>query len=721
MTLSRSGRILYTSESITPLLGHIPSEMSGCCLCDFMPAEEQEDMRRFLSNPALVPGIESCPEDYTERYSIAIHVQRGRSSTSASISSPPTYERIHLTGYFERYKCPSEGTNICLIVFVAIARLEHPLLLREMIILEPTKSEFTSRHSLEWKFLFLDHRAPTIIGYLPFEVLGTSGYDYYHVDDLESVSQCHEILMKKGKGSSCFYRFLTKGQQWIWLKSHYYITYHQWNSKPEFIVCTNTVVSYNSIRNSTNKKEKDDVESEIKSQNESKSNSELLPTLHEASSSKDETDFLAGPSKLPSHCQTYPQQEQEQQEKCQISQRRNTVNSGSNQGKAYQRFPLTRRQYQSQKLQLGREKSVRQSQHQQQVDSSPGSPSSQHSHHSAYSYPLVQNTESSGEPPPWSRRTKSGKKKTFAQAVDIHGELSQSLLSSHISKEYDAKELVHCFPPSTSTDASSSCFTASSSRLLSPSNVTNANISGSTNPSQIIQSSMTQPAPVVQVAAVPLTSVIPVQPVVTNNLVRFTNPSSTEDLQHSIIMSYEQQQLQEQLKRKHSELQQHIMRQQEELRKVNEQLIMAQYGVNVQSLKEDVSNVTTYNRGENPSSSSSSYDLNIAGGGISSNLRNTPLSVVPLHTGVTMSSSRASLSQHQHYVSSSSSLNEQAPLSVSSNIGISSLQAIGVQGVAVPYQLPQQQAQMLFTNQRQGNNSYHENQHRQRQSQQPPQ
>ena len=49
-------------------------------------------------------------------------------------------------------------------------------------------------------------------------------------------------VMKTGKGTSCYYRFLTKGQQWIWLQSQYYITYHQWNSKPEFIVCTNTVV-----------------------------------------------------------------------------------------------------------------------------------------------------------------------------------------------------------------------------------------------------------------------------------------------------------------------------------------------------------------------------------------------------------------------------------------------------------------------------------------------
>lgn len=53
-------------------------------------------------------------------------------------------------------------------------------------------------------------------------------------------------VMQYGKGKSCYYRFLTKGQQWIWLQTHYYITYHQWNSRPEFIVCTHTVVRYSS-------------------------------------------------------------------------------------------------------------------------------------------------------------------------------------------------------------------------------------------------------------------------------------------------------------------------------------------------------------------------------------------------------------------------------------------------------------------------------------------
>ncbi|KAG0432879.1 hypothetical protein HPB47_020433 [Ixodes persulcatus] len=51
-------------------------------------------------------------------------------------------------------------------------------------------------------------------------------------------------VMQTGEGTSCYYRFLTKGQQWIWLQTRYYITYHQWSSKPEFVVCTHTVMSY---------------------------------------------------------------------------------------------------------------------------------------------------------------------------------------------------------------------------------------------------------------------------------------------------------------------------------------------------------------------------------------------------------------------------------------------------------------------------------------------
>lgn len=80
-------------------------------------------------------------------------------------------------------------------MFVGTGRLHTPQLIREIMIGDNAKNEFTSRHNLDWKFLALDSRATPIIGYVQLEVVGTSGYDYYHVDDLDKIVLCHEACM----------------------------------------------------------------------------------------------------------------------------------------------------------------------------------------------------------------------------------------------------------------------------------------------------------------------------------------------------------------------------------------------------------------------------------------------------------------------------------------------------------------------------------------------
>ncbi|KAK2512661.1 hypothetical protein Q9966_016327, partial [Columba livia] len=260
IAVTTGGSIIYVSDSITPLLGHLPCDVLDQNLLNFLPEQEHSEIYKMLSSCMLM--TDSTSSDYLKtdnELEFYCHLLRG----SLNPKEFPTYEYIKFVGNFRSYSnvpnstCngfdeavprvyrTSPGKQVC---FVATVRLATPQFLKEMCIVEEPLEEFTSRHSLEWKFLFLDHRAPPIIGYLPFEVLGTSGYDYYHIDDLELLARCHEHLMQFGKGKSCCYRFLTKGQQWIWLQTHYYITYHQWNSKPEFIVCTHMVVSYADVR-----------------------------------------------------------------------------------------------------------------------------------------------------------------------------------------------------------------------------------------------------------------------------------------------------------------------------------------------------------------------------------------------------------------------------------------------------------------------------------------
>uniref|UniRef100_A0A3P9CXL6 Circadian locomoter output cycles protein kaput n=1 Tax=Maylandia zebra TaxID=106582 RepID=A0A3P9CXL6_9CICH len=260
LAIMADGNIIYVSESVTSLLEHLPSDLVDQNLLNFLPVGEHSEVYKALSSHVM-EGETLTPEYLKTKNQLEFccHMLRG----TIDPKEPPVYEYVKFIGNFKSLNnvpnCTRNGFDgviqrslhsafedrVCLI---ATVRLAKPQFIKEMCTVEEPNEEFTSRHSLEWKFLFLDHRAPPIIGYLPFEVLGTSGYDYYHVDDLETLAKCHEHLMQYGKGKSCYYRFLTKGQQWIWLQTHYYITYHQWNSRPEFIVCTHTVVSYAEVR-----------------------------------------------------------------------------------------------------------------------------------------------------------------------------------------------------------------------------------------------------------------------------------------------------------------------------------------------------------------------------------------------------------------------------------------------------------------------------------------
>lgn len=295
VVLGTDGHILYTSESLSSLLGYMPSSLHNTTLYEILGDGDKIPLYNHLNMS------NTCDTNSDNQLHIQLHIRRSapieRLRECETEGDSPVLELVQLSGYFRKWVNGESGDNgggansqdnfynsddeeVSIqsgfsvqsskvmgpsrsrsfhsdkTVFVATGRLLTPQLIRELPVVHQRDTEFTSKHSFEWKFLYLDHRAPPIIGYLPFELLGTSGYDYYHVDDLDQVAQCHELLRQTGECTSCFYRFLTKGQQWIWLQSRYYITYHQWNSKPEFINATHKVVNYKEVQENADKLEK---------------------------------------------------------------------------------------------------------------------------------------------------------------------------------------------------------------------------------------------------------------------------------------------------------------------------------------------------------------------------------------------------------------------------------------------------------------------------------
>ncbi|RWS15152.1 circadian locomoter output cycles protein kaput-like protein [Dinothrombium tinctorium] len=246
------GNIVYASESILSLLGHNPGKFNRFVGYQKIKQEvQQEELSIFdiihESEKEYLMQLLTASERIDSPYvSMKLHFRQHDANSAREIS----FEPVDLLGLsFNQqtssrdYSIPNESNY-----FIFVAKMQMPKLLKEVHVFsyhhnDNSKTiEFRSRHSLEWKFLFVDHRASLWVGFLPFELLATSFYDYCHWDDLSNVVAGHEQLIVNGEGTSCHYRFLTKGNRWLWLKTRYKIVYNRWNSKAEKIDCIHSVI-----------------------------------------------------------------------------------------------------------------------------------------------------------------------------------------------------------------------------------------------------------------------------------------------------------------------------------------------------------------------------------------------------------------------------------------------------------------------------------------------
>lgn len=71
--------------------------------------------------------------------------------------------------------------------FVGICKLVSPLYIKDISITDKTPGEFGVRLSLEGKFVYVDAKSSSSLGYSSLELLGKSYFEYIHVDDLDKI------------------------------------------------------------------------------------------------------------------------------------------------------------------------------------------------------------------------------------------------------------------------------------------------------------------------------------------------------------------------------------------------------------------------------------------------------------------------------------------------------------------------------------------------------
>ena len=282
-----SGRVIYVSDSVTPVLNHSQSDFFNACLFDIihpedvlkvkeqMSAQESSSSSRILdlktgtvkkdghsSSMRLCMGARRGFICRMRLGNVQVdpmapnHIHRLRQRNTLGPSADGNaYAVVHCTGYIKNW--PPTGSldrgieneehanNCCL---VAIGRLQvtsNPS--SNDLMNSNSPHEFITRHSADGKFTFVDQRVTGILGYQPQELLGKSCFDFLHPEDLNHMKESFEQVLKlKGQVMLVLYRFRSKSCEWVYIRTNSFAFLNPYSDEIEYIVCTNTSKSMQS-------------------------------------------------------------------------------------------------------------------------------------------------------------------------------------------------------------------------------------------------------------------------------------------------------------------------------------------------------------------------------------------------------------------------------------------------------------------------------------------
>lgn len=280
-----SGKVIYVSDSVTPVLNHSQYEFQNSTFYDWVHPDDIDKVREQLSTQDMsgssrILDMKSGTvkkESHQSAMRLCIGSRRGficrlkLGSVQSEVISPTHIHRlrqrnslgpshdgnqyavVHCTGYTKNWPTSSsameridvEDPNNGYCCLVAIGRLQ--------VISTPNASdlnnansqiEFMSRHNVSGKFTFVDQRVSNVLGYVPEDLIGRSCFDYFHPDD---VTHMHEnfdqVVNLRGQVISVSYRFRTKDNDWAQLKTQSYAFLNPWSNEVEYIICTNTLAN----------------------------------------------------------------------------------------------------------------------------------------------------------------------------------------------------------------------------------------------------------------------------------------------------------------------------------------------------------------------------------------------------------------------------------------------------------------------------------------------
>ncbi|CAL7935902.1 unnamed protein product [Xylocopa violacea] len=278
IVVTTTGKIVYVSRQVQEHLGHTQTDLLGHSLYSFVHPKDLEELTKNLTVDEMQGAASSSTLQITDG--------TNDNSSSSEDSTPPKtekrpfreqrrsfelrllhrtasrrehtqYERFEISGMLRladacrnsesnanRAKHREVSTTSNDIVFVGVARLLMRRPITKISIIDANKDEYITRHLVDGRIIYCDHRVSVVAGYLSEEVSGMSAFSFMHKSDriwaMVALRQMYD--QAETCGSSC-YRLTSKTGESIYLRTHGYLEVDKDSLIAVSLVCINTLVS----------------------------------------------------------------------------------------------------------------------------------------------------------------------------------------------------------------------------------------------------------------------------------------------------------------------------------------------------------------------------------------------------------------------------------------------------------------------------------------------
>ncbi|KAK2581312.1 hypothetical protein KPH14_008087 [Odynerus spinipes] len=277
IVVTTSGKIVYVSRQVEQQLGHAQSELMGQSLYHFVYPEDHEELTRNITPDEMQPIVNSGMKKITDADNSSSSSDESSMSSQGNPEKKPfreqrrdfelrmsqrtvsrrehtQYECLHVSGVLRladacknvenrtRHRESTSTSND--IIFVGMVRLPKKRPITELSIIDANKQEYVTRHLVDGRIIYCDHRISVVAGYLSEEVSGLSAFSFMHKDDFRWTMIGLRQMYDRAEpcGTSC-YRLLSKTGEFIYLRTHGYLEYDKDTQTVESFVCVNTLVS----------------------------------------------------------------------------------------------------------------------------------------------------------------------------------------------------------------------------------------------------------------------------------------------------------------------------------------------------------------------------------------------------------------------------------------------------------------------------------------------